>query len=208
MLHFVYNSDVIGCLVNHSYRDGIFVLQLPITPEIENLDFLMESGNNKMVLDLLSPRIRETVENDLKILNKGIWNLSSQVANRYHEGKLVLVGDSAHSIPPAGGLGMNTGIQDAQNLAKKLSKFNQGNYQDYEDLDDLIKHYSQERKSAGLVNKETSDTLYKNSLKIAEKLMLSTSTLKFLTGAINLIPAGKTLKPQYLILLKKMGQCF
>lgn len=105
MLHFIYNSDVIGCLVNHSYKDGIFVLQLPVTPEIENLDSLLDPKNKDMVLDLLGPMIRESVEGDLKILNKGIWNLSSQIADRYHEGKLVLVGDSAHSIPPAGGWG-------------------------------------------------------------------------------------------------------
>ena len=37
------------------------------------------------------------------------------------EGRIFLAGDAAHQFPPAGGFGMNTGIQDAHNLAWKLA---------------------------------------------------------------------------------------
>jgi len=37
-----------------------------------------------------------------------------------------LAGDAAHRFPPAGGFGMNTGIQDAHNLAWKLAAVLQG----------------------------------------------------------------------------------
>ena len=36
-------------------------------------------------------------------------------------GNVFLAGDAAHRFPPAGGFGMNTGIQDAHNLAWKLA---------------------------------------------------------------------------------------
>jgi putative polyketide hydroxylase len=43
------------------------------------------------------------------------------VADRYRAGRVFLVGDSAHEMPPTGAFGSNTGIQDAHNLAWKLA---------------------------------------------------------------------------------------
>ncbi|MDL4777403.1 MULTISPECIES: FAD-dependent monooxygenase [Thermomonosporaceae] len=42
-------------------------------------------------------------------------------APRYRSGRVFLAGDAAHAHSPAGGLGMNTGIQDAANLGWKLA---------------------------------------------------------------------------------------
>jgi hypothetical protein len=49
------------------------------------------------------------------------WRVYAQVADRYQSGRTLLVGDAAHRFPPTGGLGLNTGIQDAHNLAWKLA---------------------------------------------------------------------------------------
>ncbi|MEU0336032.1 FAD-dependent monooxygenase [Streptomyces sp. NPDC006193] len=49
------------------------------------------------------------------------WELSSWVADRYRDRRVLLAGDAVHVTPPAGGLGGNTGIQDAHNLAWKLA---------------------------------------------------------------------------------------
>jgi putative polyketide hydroxylase len=54
------------------------------------------------------------------------WQLASRVARRYRSGRVFLVGDAAHVMPPAGGLGANTGVQDAHNLAWKLGFVLQG----------------------------------------------------------------------------------
>ncbi|MFB6892415.1 FAD-dependent monooxygenase [Kitasatospora sp. NPDC056327] len=48
------------------------------------------------------------------------WRVNVRVAERFREGRVLLAGDCAHVHPTAGGLGMNTGIQDAWNLAWKL----------------------------------------------------------------------------------------
>jgi hypothetical protein len=50
-----------------------------------------------------------------------VWDVGALVAARFGEGRVFLLGDAAHVIPPTGGLGPNAGIQDAHNLAWKLA---------------------------------------------------------------------------------------
>lgn len=49
------------------------------------------------------------------------WTVESLLADRYREGRVLLAGDAVHRQPPTVGLGLNTGIQDAHNLAWKLA---------------------------------------------------------------------------------------
>ncbi|WP_142254807.1 FAD-dependent oxidoreductase [Bacillus thuringiensis] len=49
------------------------------------------------------------------------WKAAESTATKFQENRIFLVGDSAHIMPPTGGFGSNTGIQDTHNLAWKLA---------------------------------------------------------------------------------------
>src|SRR5262249_10886316 len=49
-----------------------------------------------------------------------IFRISMRLAAHYRRGNVFIAGDAAHIHPPTGGQGMNTGIQDAYNLAWKM----------------------------------------------------------------------------------------
>ncbi len=51
----------------------------------------------------------------------GCYRVHHRVARRYREGRVLLAGDAAHAMTPVSGQGMNTGVQDAANLAWKLA---------------------------------------------------------------------------------------
>ncbi|MFE0646977.1 FAD-dependent oxidoreductase [Streptomyces sp. NPDC059534] len=58
---------------------------------------------------------------DVEITGRAPWHAAQRIAERYADGRVFLVGDSAHEMPPTGAFGSNTGIQDAHNLAWKLA---------------------------------------------------------------------------------------
>jgi 4-hydroxyisophthalate hydroxylase len=60
-------------------------------------------------------------EFDLDLEYVGFWDLRFAVADRYRNGRAFIAGDAAHSHPPYGGYGVNTGFEDARNLAWKLA---------------------------------------------------------------------------------------
>ncbi|WP_064745179.1 FAD-dependent monooxygenase [Pseudonocardia acaciae] len=71
------------------------------------------------LLDQRGPRARPATVREL------VWSsnfrVSHRIATHYRRGRVFLAGDAAHVHSPAGGQGMNTGIQDAANLAWKLA---------------------------------------------------------------------------------------
>ena len=58
---------------------------------------------------------------EVEITGKAQWTAAERVAERFSDGRVFLVGDSAHEMSPTGAYGSNTGIQDAHNLAWKLA---------------------------------------------------------------------------------------
>ena len=79
------------------------------------------------------------------------WNMSAQVATAFRSGRVLLAGDACHRFPPTGGLGMNTGIQDAHNLVWKLAAVAEGRAPDT-----LLDTYELERKPIAQRNTDQS----------------------------------------------------
>ncbi|MER5931987.1 FAD-dependent monooxygenase [Streptomyces sp. NPDC002054] len=69
------------------------------------------------VLDRLAPR--RATASDLRW--SSVFRISHRLVDRYGDGRVFVAGDAAHIHPPTGAQGMNTGIQDAVNLAWKLA---------------------------------------------------------------------------------------
>ena len=70
----------------------------------------------------------------------GFWDLRIAVADDYRAGRIFIGGDAAHSHPPYGGYGINTGLEDVRNLGWKLAAELQG----WAGAN-LLSSYSQER---------------------------------------------------------------
>ncbi|MGE3244577.1 MAG: FAD-dependent monooxygenase [Pirellulales bacterium] len=82
-------------------------------------------------------------------LSDPIWLANFRINERkvsdYRVGRVMLAGDAAHIHSPAGGQGMNTGMQDAFNLAWKLALAHRGQGQ----VEPLLASYSVERSAIG-----------------------------------------------------------
>ncbi len=63
---------------------------------------------------------------DVEVRSVGTWTMSARTATNYRKDRVLLAGDAAHQFPPTGGLGMNTGLADADNLGWKLAAVVQG----------------------------------------------------------------------------------
>jgi len=63
---------------------------------------------------------------DFAVRNSTSWKLHLLLAERYRDGRVFLAGDAVHLVIPTGGLGMNTGVGDAIDLAWKLAGTVQG----------------------------------------------------------------------------------
>ena len=86
-----------------------FHCPVPLGTTRENFDFEA----------LLHRAIGEPVPIEIEYV--GFWDLRIAVATRYRAGRVFLAGDAAHSHPPYGGYGINTGLEDARNLGWKLA---------------------------------------------------------------------------------------
>ncbi len=77
---------------------------------------------------------------DGKIVRHSVYTFESNLAERWREGRVFLIGDAAHTMPPFMGQGLCSGIRDAINLAWKIAAFAAGEAQE-----ELLDTYEQER---------------------------------------------------------------
>jgi 2-polyprenyl-6-methoxyphenol hydroxylase-like FAD-dependent oxidoreductase len=95
--------------------------------------------------------------NDIPVTIENVmhWDSTADVAERFRSGRIFLAGDAAHVMPPNGGFGGNTGVQDAHNLAWKLPLVLKGRAGP-----ELLSTYEPERRSASAFTVEQAYSRY------------------------------------------------
>ncbi len=83
------------------------------------------------------------------------WDATADTAERFQKGRVFLAGDAAHVMPPSGGFGGNTGVQDAHNIAWKLAMVLKGKAGP-----DLLSTYEVERRPAAAFTVEQAYSRY------------------------------------------------
>jgi putative polyketide hydroxylase len=109
-LFWILNPESPGCLIVHDPRRS-HVLMMP------------RQGAGDDEEKTIPARLAAALDVPItpKLLSVDQWSPHVQVAERYREGRIFLVGDAAHRFPPTGGLGLNTGIQEAHDLVERLA---------------------------------------------------------------------------------------
>jgi 2,4-dichlorophenol 6-monooxygenase len=112
VLYWLCDQGMGGTLISHG-GDNEWVYMHPV-----DADYVVDQSPEVCESMVRSVLIDTPV--DIKILKTSSWTMTSQIADRYRDGQVFLVGDAAHRFPPSGGMGLNSGVQDAHNLAWKL----------------------------------------------------------------------------------------
>lgn len=123
----------------------------------------------------LTEQFKAVVQRELE-LSDPIWTTRYRVhhrsASQMKRGRLFLAGDAAHIHSPAGGQGMNTGLQDAANLAWKLARVVRG-----EAGEELLESYHAERWPVGQKLLAFTDRIFSAVLTMPPLLKLTLGTL-------------------------------
>lgn len=97
-----------GLLVSPDAGRNDFVLHRPFAPRKgEPLEAIIDAALGKKL--------------SYEIVQSGPWRPQFLVANAFGRGRVFIAGDATHQYMPTGGLGMNTGVAEAHNLAWKLA---------------------------------------------------------------------------------------
>lgn len=143
-LYWIMDPEIRGTFVAHDLA-STWVYMHEWDPEAEPID----SFNDARAAALF--RRAAGADVDLTIRTISTWRVTSQIAASYRRDNVFLVGDAAHRFPPTGGLGLNTGVADAHNLAWKLAAVEHGWAEA-----SLLTTYESERRPVAAMNAEKS----------------------------------------------------
>lgn len=110
------------------------------------------------------PRLKELLrlpDVNPQIIRMNNWKVQGVLARRFREARIFLAGDAAHRHPPTTGLGLNTAVQDAQNLTWKLAAVLKG-----QAAPSLLDSYEAERRPVASRNVNWAMLTFQNHLVI------------------------------------------
>jgi 3-(3-hydroxy-phenyl)propionate hydroxylase len=137
------------CSVNYIW-DPVEPMMLLRIPDVWRVMFSIgPDAQDANVLDqaTMRARIRQATssDDDVEVIQARYYNVHQRVADRFRVGRVLLIGDAAHVNSPIGGLGLNSGIHDAMDLAIRLGTHLRGE-EGYEVLD----RYAERRRRVAL----------------------------------------------------------
>ena len=109
-------------------------------------DYDLEAEQQNGALDARIRRI--TGDLPYEIVWLSVYRFHERCASSFRRGRVFLAGDAAHLVAPFGARGLNSGVQDADNLAWKLAFARRG----WGDAEVLARSYEIERRAAALEN--------------------------------------------------------
>ncbi|OBA85937.1 monooxygenase [Mycobacteriaceae bacterium 1482268.1] len=112
LLSWIYHPRFSGVMIAHA--DDDYVLMTPYLHEAQLI-----ARDSRRFWDRVLPNVIGS--SGYRIRSTGTWTMTRQIADRFRRGSLLLIGDAAHRFPHTGGFGLNSGVQDAHNLAWKLA---------------------------------------------------------------------------------------
>jgi 2,4-dichlorophenol 6-monooxygenase len=119
ILYFLFGPGPNGVLI--AYDVGkTWVFMTPCKP-----DDTPENFTDDVCRSLIQAAVGAPIP-DLKVKGAKAWVMSAQVARTYRAGNAFLAGDAGHRFPPTGGLGLNTGLADIDNLTWKIAAVENG----------------------------------------------------------------------------------
>jgi putative polyketide hydroxylase len=95
--------------------NGRWLCQILHRPDVDPVSNYTEQRCQQWIYDAIGQAV------GIEIRSIGSWTMHARVATQLRRGRVFLVGDAAHQLPPTGGFGVNTGILGARNLAWKLA---------------------------------------------------------------------------------------
>ena len=150
--------------VNNDVLRGFFRFEKPFDSGFLAINALGTPSNpiTDVTTGLTPERCRELVQValgdntvDVAIDNVMPWNAEANVADAFRSGRVFLAGDAVHAMPPNGGFGGNTGMQDAHNLAWKLARV-----LNRMSAPELLDTYELERRPVGVFTTEQAYSRY------------------------------------------------
>lgn len=154
-LYWIFNPEAPGVFIAHHPKKR-WVYHHAVETQYQKIEDFDEAYFQKKM------KIAMGLSDDFKFNIESIssWRMTAQIAETFRKGKIFLIGDAAHRFPPTGGLGMNSGIGDAQNLCWKLASVIRG-----EASPTLLDTYQSERKP---ILQKNCDESRKNWFKILD----------------------------------------
>ncbi|MDC3980737.1 FAD-dependent monooxygenase [Polyangium jinanense] len=174
-LYFIFSPKAPGSVFIAHHVEKRWVFHHPVATPYEKIEEYTPEVMQKKIKAALG---RDDVE--IRITSTSHWRMTAQVADRFRSGRVFLVGDAAHRFPPTGGLGMNSGIGDAHNLAWKLAMV-----LDRRAPPALLDSYEAERRPVSQTNCDESRLNYERMGEVAEAFGINVKDARWLTETLS-----------------------